>query len=98
MIRVELPSPLRRLVSLEGREVTLAVNGETQGQLIDALEERFPTLRGTVRDLSTGERRAYLRFFACQQDISHEGLKARLPDAVLRGEEPLLIVGAVAGG
>jgi hypothetical protein len=98
MVRIELPYHLRRLAHIDG-EVTLDVAGAvTAGAVIDALEARYPMLRGTIRDYATGERRAYLRFFACERDISFAGLDAPLPDAVASGQEPLLIVGALAGG
>lgn len=98
MIRVLLPLPLRTLARVEG-EVELNVEGEvTQRSVLDALEERFPVLRGTIRDHVTRERRAFVRFFACEQDLSHEPPDAPLPEEVLSGKEPLLIVGAIAGG
>lgn len=99
MIRVELPAPLRKLAGIAGCEVELEVgSAATQGEVIDALEARYPMLRGTVRDPATGQRRAYVRFFACMEDVSHERMEAGLPERVLSGEEPLLIVGAVSGG
>jgi hypothetical protein len=98
MVRVELPYHLRRLAHLDG-EVTLEVPSPvTPRAIIDALETRFPMLGGTIRDYATGERRAYLRFFACEQDISFNGLDAPLPDAVASGKEPFMVVGAIAGG
>ena len=98
MIRVELPQPLRRLAQISG-DVTLEVDGHpTQRTVLDALEARYPTLRGTIRDQASSQRRAFVRFFACGEDLSHEPPDAPLPDAVARGEEPLLIVGAIAGG
>ena len=98
MIRVLLPLPLRTLARVEG-EVELRVEGAvTQRSLLDALEARFPVLRGTVRDPVTGKRRAFVRFFACREDLSHDAPGDSLPGAVLRGEEPLLVVGAMAGG
>ncbi len=97
-IRVVLPQHLRTLARVEG-EVTLDVEGPvTQRSVLDALEARYPVLRGTVRDHVTLKRRAFVRFFACEQDLSHEPPDARLPDAVATGAEPLLIVGAMAGG
>ena len=97
-IRVLLPLPLRTLARVEG-EVELSVGGEvTQRSVLDALEERLPVLRGTIRDHVTRERRAFVRFFACGQDLSHEPPDAPLPEEVSSGEEPLLIVGAIAGG
>jgi hypothetical protein len=100
MIRVVLPAHLRTLARVDG-EVTLDVpaNGRvTLRTVLDALEGRYPALRGTIRDHVTRERRAFLRIFACQEDLSHESPDAALPDAVVRGSEPLLIVGAMAGG
>ena len=98
MIRVEIPAPLRTLARITG-EVELEIAAPpTQRAVVEALEERYPMLRGAVRDLASGQRRSYLRFFACQEDLSYEGLDARLPDRVVRGEEPFLIIGAVAGG
>ena len=98
MIRVELPAHLRALARVDG-DVDLAVEGPaTLASVLDALEARHPTLRGAIRDATTGQRRPLVRFFACQRDISQDPPDVRLPDAVARGEEPLLIVGAIAGG
>jgi sulfur-carrier protein len=98
MIRVILPSHLRALAHVRG-EVELLVAGEvTQRSVLDALEVRFPMLRGTIRDHVTQERRPFLRFFACEEDLSHELPDAPLPEAVVSGAEPLLIIGAIAGG
>lgn len=98
MIRVELPAHLRTLASIRG-EVTLEVAGPvTQRSVLDALEAAYPMLCGTIRDHTTMERRAFLRFFACEEDLSHESPDALLPEAVAIGKEPLLVVGAVAGG
>jgi molybdopterin converting factor small subunit len=98
MIRVVLPAHLRTLARVNG-EVTLDVKGEvTQRAVLDALEARYPMLHGTIRDHVTLKRRAFVRFFACEQDLSHESPDAPLPDAVAMGTEPLLIVGAMAGG
>ena len=98
MIRVVLPAHLRTLAHVDG-EVKFDVEGPvTQRSVLDALEARYPMLRGTIRDHVTQQRRAFLRFFACEQDLSHEPANAPLPDAVARGAEPLLIVGAMAGG
>ena len=98
MIRVELPAHLRTLAHV-GCEVTVDVEGEvTQRAVIDALEARYPALGGTIRDYATRQRRPYLRFFACEQDLSHESPDAPLPDAVARGTEPFLVIGALAGG
>ncbi|HEX2235377.1 MAG TPA: MoaD/ThiS family protein [Actinomycetota bacterium] len=98
MIRVELPAHLRILADVDG-EVELDVEGRaTQRLLLDELEARYPMLRGTIRDHSTQRRRAFLRFFACGEDLSHEPPDAPLPDAVAAGEEPFRVVGAMAGG
>lgn len=98
MIRVVLPPQLRSLAHIE-REVELAVDGPvTQRSVLDALETAYPVLRGTLRDGVTQRRRPLVRFFACKQDLSHELPDTPLPDAVATGEEPLLIVGAMAGG
>jgi len=98
MIRVVLPAHLRTLARVDG-EVRLDIDGPvTQRAVLDALEARYPMLRGTVRDHVTHKRRAFVRFFACEQDLSHESPDAPLPDAVVTGSEPFLIVGAMAGG
>ena len=98
MIRVVLPPPLRTLATV-GLEVELAVEGPaTQRSVLDALETSYPMLRGTIRDHVTQKRRPFLRFFACEQDLSNEPPDAPLPDAVAQGAEPFLIVGAIAGG
>ncbi|MDB4909884.1 MAG: hypothetical protein JWO39_707 [Gemmatimonadetes bacterium] len=98
MIRVVLPHHLRTLARV-GAEVELEVDGEaTQRSVLDALEAHYPMLRGTIRDQGTQQRRAFLRFFACQEDLSHESIDFVLPSAVASGEEPLMIVGAIAGG
>jgi hypothetical protein len=98
MIRVALPYHLRVLANVGG-EVTLAVEGQlTQRSLLDALEARYPTLRGTIRDHVTQQRRAFLRFFACERDISFEPPDAPLPAPIASGAEPFLVVGAIAGG
>jgi len=98
MVRVVLPSHLRRLASIDG-EVRLEVTGSvTQGSVLDALEARYPMLRGTIRDQDSKRRRAFIRFFACEEDLSHELPDAALPAAVAAGAEPYLIVGAMAGG
>ena len=98
MIRVMLPTHLRALARVDG-EVKLAVAGQaTQRSVLDALEARHPMLRGTIRDQVTQRRRAFVRFFACEEDLSHEPPDAPLPDAVALGAEPFLIVGAMAGG
>ena len=98
MIRVTLPAHLRKLAQVEG-EVKLDVDGQvTQRSVLDALEARYPMLRGTIRDHVTQRRRAFVRFFACGEDLSHEPSDARLPDAVATGVQPFMIVGAIAGG
>ena len=98
MIRVVLPVHLRTLANVDG-EVELHVEGRpTQRLILDALEARYPMLRGTIRDHASQQRRAFLRFFACGEDLSHELPDDPLPDAVARGTEPFLIVGAMAGG
>jgi sulfur-carrier protein len=98
MIRVVLPAHLRTLARVDG-EVKLDVAGPvTQRSVLDALETRYPMLRGTIRDQATQQRRAFLRFFACEQDLSNEPLDAPLPERVATGAEPYLVVGAMAGG
>jgi len=98
VIRVVLPAHLRALARVDG-EVELDVAGQvTQRSVLDALEARYPMLRGTVRDHDGGPRRAFIRFFACEQDLSHERPDSPLPEAVVAGAEPYLIVGAMAGG
>ena len=98
MIRVVLPAHLRTLARVDG-EVTLAVAGPvTQRSVLDALETRYPMLRGTIRDQATQQRRAFLRVFACEQDLSNEPVDAPLPARVVTGAEPYLVVGAMAGG
>jgi hypothetical protein len=93
-----LPAHLRKLANVDG-EVKLEVEGQiTQRSVLDALEARYPMLRGTIRDQVTQKRRAFVRFFACQQDLSHDPPQAPLPDAVAQGAEPFMIVGAIAGG
>ena len=97
-IRVELPQHLRTLAHV-GHEVEIQVEGSvTQRSVLDALEERYPMLKGAIREHVTKQRRAFLRFFACERDLSHDPLDAPLPDAVVRGVEPFMIVGAIAGG
>jgi len=98
VIRIILPAHLRTLACVDG-EAKLHVEGQaTQRSVLDALEASYPMLRGTIRDQVTQQRRAFVRFFACEQDLSHEPPDAPLPDAVLTGAEPLLVVGAMAGG
>jgi hypothetical protein len=97
-IRVKLPYHLQNLARA-GAEVEVDVPGDvTQRNVLDAVEAKYPMLRGTIRDHSSGERRAYLRFFACQEDLTHESPDAPLPREVAEGEEPYMIVGAIAGG
>lgn len=98
MIRIQLPAHLRSLARAEA-EVQLEIEGPvTQRSVLDALEVRYPSLAGTLRDRVTQQRRPYVRFFACEQDISHESPDALLPDRVALGAEPFLVVGAIAGG
>jgi molybdopterin synthase sulfur carrier subunit len=98
MIRVMLPVHLRTLARVDG-DVELEVEGPaTLGAVLDALEARYPVLRGTIRDHVTLRRRPFVRFFACEEDLSHEPPETPLPDAVAKGDEPFLVVGAMAGG
>ena len=98
MIRVSLPAHLRSLAQVEG-EVKLDVEGQvTLHSVLNALEARYPMLRGTIRDHVTQKRRSFVRFFACEEDLSHESPDTPLPEAVAKGTEPLLVVGAIAGG
>ncbi len=97
-IRVELPQHLRTLAHV-GHEVGIPVEGPvTQRSVLDALEEQYPMLKGAIRDHITKRRRAFLRFFACQEDLTHESPDSPLPEAVVSGKEPYLIIGAIAGG
>jgi sulfur-carrier protein len=98
MVRVALPYHLRNLAHV-GNEVTLEIEGAvTQRSILDALEARYPMLQGAIRDHVTQQRRPFLRFFACEEDLTHESPDAPLPDAVASGKEPFLIIGAIAGG
>jgi molybdopterin synthase sulfur carrier subunit len=98
MIRVVLPWHLRNLARVES-EVLVAVSGQvTQRSVLDALEQAYPVLRGTIRDHDTAKRRPFLRFFACEEDLSHESPDSPLPESVAKGAEPFLVVGAIAGG
>jgi molybdopterin synthase sulfur carrier subunit len=98
MIRVTLPAHLRKLAHVDG-EVKLEIEGQiTQRSILDALEARYPMLRGTIRDHVTGKRRAFVRFFACGEDLSHESPDTPLPEVVATGVQPYMIVGAIAGG
>jgi molybdopterin synthase sulfur carrier subunit len=98
MIRVALPPHLRSLAHLKGDVELEVAQPVTLRSLLDALEARYPMLQGTIRDHVTKERRPFLRFFACEQDLSHEPADSPLPDAVVAGREPFLIIGAIAGG
>jgi len=98
MIRVVIPYHLRTLAKVEG-ELNLELAGAaTLGSVLDAMEAKYPMLRGTVRDQGTGKRRSFIRFFACKQDISHDPIDTPLPEAITSGQEPLLVIGAMAGG
>jgi molybdopterin converting factor small subunit len=98
MIRVVLPAHLRNLAKVSG-EVRLDVEGQaTQRSVLDALEDRYPVLRGTIRDQTTYQRRAFVRFFACEEDLSHDSPDLPLPEEVTQGKQPFLVVGAMAGG
>jgi molybdopterin converting factor small subunit len=98
MIRVVLPTHLRALARVDG-EVVLDVDGRpSRGAVLDALEAAYPVLKGTIRDQVTRQRRPFIRFFACEQDLTHEPVDAALPEAVVNGAEPYLVVGAMAGG
>ena len=98
MIRIVLPTHLRTLARVDG-EVAVAIEGRpTRGAVLDALEAAYPALRGTIRDQVTHQRRPFIRFFACEQDLTHEPADAALPEAVAQGTEPYLVVGAMAGG
>lgn len=98
MVRVVLPAHLRTLAQVRD-EVVLDIEGRpTMGALLEALEAQYPVLRGTIREHGSGRRRAFVRFFACEEDLSHEASDALLPDAVATGKEPFLVVGAMAGG
>ncbi len=98
MIRVKLPYHLRNLAQIHG-ELSLEIDGTvSQRTVVDAIESRWPVLRGTIRDHSTGQRRPFLRFYACERDLTHDGPDAPLPDDVTTGKEPLFIIGAIAGG
>ena len=98
MIRVTLPAHLRKLAHVDG-EVSLEVAGQiTHGSILDALEARYPMLRGTIRDHVTAKRRAFVRFFACGEDLSHESPDTPLPEAIATGAQPFMILGAIAGG
>jgi molybdopterin converting factor small subunit len=98
VIRVRLPGHLRTLAQVQG-DVELAIDGDaTQRSVLDALEARYPALRGTMRDIVTQRRRPFVRFYACEEDLSHEPPDAPLPDLVVAGREPFVVIGAMAGG
>lgn len=97
MVRVLLPAHLRVLARVQG-EVTVDAENATLRSVLDAVEAQYPMLEGTIRDHTTKERRSFLRFFACEQDLSHDSPYASLPEAVVSGKEPLLVIGAIAGG
>jgi len=98
MIRVVLPEHLRTLARVDGEVAVRVAEPATQRTVLDALEASYPMLRGTIRDQATQRRRAFVRFFACEQDLSHETPDTALPEAVVKGDEPFLVVGAMAGG
>jgi hypothetical protein len=98
MIRVVLPAHLRTLARVDGEVKLEVAEPATTRAVLDALEAAYPMLRGTIRDHVTGQRRPFLRFFACEQDVSHDAPDERLPDAIIAGHEPFLVVGAMAGG
>ncbi|MCW2526992.1 MAG: hypothetical protein JWM76_1852 [Pseudonocardiales bacterium] len=97
MIRVQLPAHLRQIAHCDSREIEVEAKA-TQRAVLDAVELRYPTLRGTIRDPATGVRRPFIRFFACHEDLSHDQPDAPLPDAVADGREPFMVIGAMAGG
>ena len=97
-VRVVLPAHLRAMANVQG-EISVEISGEvTQRAVLDAVEEQFPMLLGTIRDRATAKRRAFVRFFGCGEDLSHEEPDAPLPDRIVRGEEPFMVIGAMAGG
>jgi sulfur-carrier protein len=98
VIRVVLPAHLKNLARVSGEVQLDLAEPVTQRRVLDALEEQFPMLCGTMRDRGTGRRRAFVRFYACQEDLSNESPDASLPDRVIKGEEPFLVIGAMAGG
>jgi molybdopterin converting factor small subunit len=99
MIHVVLPAHLQTLARVKTNEVTVGIEGvATVGRVLDALEAQYPMLRGTIRDQQTKQRRAFIRFFACEQDLSHDGPDTPLPEPVVRGVEPFFVIGAIAGG
>jgi hypothetical protein len=97
VIRVLLPTHLRNLAACD-REIQVEAAAPTTRAILDAVEQRYPVLRGTIRDPDTGKRRAFVRYFACEQDVSHEPPDAPLPDAIATGREPFMVIGAMAGG
>lgn len=98
MVRVALPAHLRTLARVDGEVALVVPPPVTRGAVLDALEGRYPVLRGTIRDHATGKRRPFLRFFACEEDLSHDPPDTPLPEAVASGTEPFLVIGAIAGG
>jgi molybdopterin synthase sulfur carrier subunit len=98
MIRVQLPFHLRNLAGINGEVQLEVASPATIGSVLDAIESRFPTLRGTIRDHVTLKRRPFIRYFACKEDLSLEPIETPMPEAVLKGEEPFLVIGAMAGG
>jgi len=99
VVRVELPQHLRTLAGVKGHEVLVEMDAPvTLTRVLDAVEERYPMLCGTIRDHGTKERRAFLRFFACERDLSHDPVDGLLPESVVKGTEPLIVLGAIAGG
>jgi sulfur-carrier protein len=98
MIRVTLPFHLRRLAQVDGEVELEVASPVTRRAVLDALEAKYPVLCGTIRDHDTGKRRAFLRFFACEEDLTHESPDAPLPEAVATGKEPFMVIGAIAGG
>jgi hypothetical protein len=98
VIRVLLPAHLKALAKVHGEVHVDVAEPVTPASVLDAIEELYPVLRGTIRDQASGTRRSFVRYFACQEDISHDPVDAPLPDAVVRGQEPFLVIGAMAGG
>jgi len=98
MIRIQLPFHLQTLACIKGEAMIEVEGPPTLRSVIDALESRYPALSGTIRDYATQQRRSFLRFYACEKDLSHQSLDAQLPEDVVSGKEPLLVIGAIAGG
>ncbi len=97
-VRLVLPSPLRAIARIDGELALEVAEPVTRNSVLDAVEARYPMLRGTIRDHGRGKRRAFLRFYACERDLTFDDADAPLPDAVARGDEPFLVIGAIAGG